>query len=227
MRAPISVIIPTLNATSSLPTTVASLFEGLEAGLIRELIFSDGGSSDQISTLADELGASLITSEKSRGGQLANGAQYASAPWFLFLHADTSLSENWSHEVLAHITTHPDQAACFRLKFCHSGLRPMIVAGWANLRSHVLHLPYGDQGLLISRRLYNNLGGYQDIPLMEDVAIARALYGKIRLLSSAASTNADKFLRDGWFWRGARNLWTLSRYFAGASPEKLASKYDK
>ncbi|NOX40862.1 MAG: glycosyltransferase [Alphaproteobacteria bacterium] len=227
MRAPISVIIPTLNATNSLPQTVASLFEGLEAGLIRELIFSDGGSDDQISALAEELGASLITGDKSRGGQLRRGAQNASAGWFLFLHADTYLAENWSSKVLDHITAHPDQAACFRLRFRHSGLRPVIVASWANLRSRLLGLPYGDQGLLISQRLYNDLGGYQDIPLMEDVAIARALRGNIRLLNSAASTNADKFIRDGWFWRGARNLWALSRYFAGASPESLASKYDK
>jgi len=227
MRAPISVIIPTLNATSSLPRTVTSLFEGVKAGVIHELIFSDGGSDDQISALAEAVGASLIIGAPSRGGQLRRGGQRASAQWLLFLHADTYLAENWSREVLDHIATHPDQAACFHLKFSQSGLRPFIIASWANLRSRLFDLPYGDQGLLVSRRLYNTLGGYQDIPLMEDVAIARALSGKIRLLDSTANTDADKFSRDGWFWRGTRNLWTLLRYFTGTSPEYLASKYDK
>ena len=102
------------------------------------------------------------------------------------------------------------------------------MAGWANLRSRWFGLPYGDQGLLIHRSLYRTVGGYPEQPLMEDVAIARSL-GRARLtgLNAVARTGADRYLRDGWLRRGARNLWTLARYFLGASPEALAKAYRK
>ncbi|MFV2003233.1 MAG: glycosyl transferase, partial [Paracoccaceae bacterium] len=105
-----------------------------------------------------------------------------------------------------------------------TGLAPRLVAAWVNLRSR-LGLPYGDQGLLISRELYRRLGGYRDISLMEDVAMSRALRGRLVMLPAAALTSAHSYQRDGWLRRGAGNLWLLARYFAGADPEKLARRY--
>ncbi len=100
------------------------------------------------------------------------------------------------------------------------------VAAWANLRSR-LGLPYGDQGLLLPRALYQSVGGYPDQPLMEDVALARALRGHLLGLDVTVVTSADKYARQGWLRRGARNLWTLIRYFAGVAPAKLAKGYAK
>lgn len=225
MRAPISVIIPTLNAAPALGDCVASLFEGLNAGMIYELILSDGGSDDDTADMAEGLGARLITGKPGRGGQLGRAADQAGAEWLLFLHADTRLLAGWSDRVLEHIATHPDQAACFRLSFDAPGLPARWVAGWANLRTRLFHLPYGDQGLLISRALYDRIGGYQDVPLMEDVLIARALWPNLRLLSSVAETSAAKYRKRGWSRQGARNLWTLARFLAGADPVKLARSY--
>ena len=101
------------------------------------------------------------------------------------------------------------------------------MASWANLRSAALNLPYGDQGFLMSRKLYDYSGGYPDQPLMEDVAMARALKGRIRLLDTYAATGAERYERNGWLRQSLRNFGTLTRYSFGADPEKLSKRYHK
>lgn len=223
MRAALSVIIPTLNAAEALPACLAALIEGLEAGLIRELIVTDGGSTDATLALAEAAGAVIVQGSASRGGQLRRGARVAAGAWLLFLHADTVLPAGWTAAVRAQMDrNHP---AAFRLRYDATGVMPRLVAGWANLRSLCLGLPYGDQGLLIARSDYDSAGGYPDIPLMEDVALARALGGRITLLPLAVTTSAARYRRDGWLRRGARNLTLLARYLLGADPARLAALY--
>lgn len=223
MRAKLSVVIPTLNAGAALPGCLGALMAGVEAGLIRELVVSDGGSQDATLTIAEEVGAVQVSGAPSRGGQLARGAGAAGGEWFLFLHADSVLPDGWSDVVAAQISAgHP---AYFRLQFDIRGLAPAVVAGWANLRSRLFGLPYGDQGLLISRADYEAVGGHPDIPLMEDVALVRRLKGRLKMLPLAITTSADRYRRDGWRRRGMRNLSLLIRYFAGAAPEDLARRY--
>ena len=137
MRAPISIVIPTLNAASVLPETLAHLAEGLGEGLIRELVISDGGSSDGIRALAEEAGAIFVEGPAGRGGQLARGIAAAEGPWFLALHADTHLSEGWSEAVFAHLRDHTDRAGYFRLAFRARGPAPTVFAAWANMRSRL------------------------------------------------------------------------------------------
>lgn len=223
MRAELSVVIPTLNAASTLPGCLAALFEGLEAGLIRELVISDGGSSDTTRAIADAAGAIWIEGAASRGGQLRRGAEAAGGAWLLFVHADTQLSPGWSKT--ARIAIQQGNPGYFRLRFDARGLAPRLVALWANLRSALFALPYGDQGLLISRDEYDAVGGVPDIPLMEDVAMARVLGRRLRRLDGIALTDAEKYRRDGWLRRGSRNLCTLCRYFCGADPERLRRNY--
>lgn len=220
MRAPISVVIPTLNAAPQLAACLAALIEGLEAGLIRELIVSDGGSSDDTTTLADAWGAQVVVGPASRGGQLQRGVAAAQGRWLLVLHSDTVLQEGWSAVAGEHLQS-SDKAGWFRLRFDRGG---RLVAGWANLRSR-LGLPYGDQGLLVSRSLYDAVGGYADQPLMEDVAMARSLRGRLVRLDAVAVTSAAKYRQQGWIRRGGRNLWTLARYACGVSPARLADSY--
>ncbi|MEL6620663.1 MAG: TIGR04283 family arsenosugar biosynthesis glycosyltransferase [Pseudomonadota bacterium] len=220
MPVPISVIVPTLNAGRSLPGCLAALFEGLDAGLITELIVTDAGSDDETCAVADEWGANIVTGAPSRGGQLQRGCAAARGEWLLILHADTQLAPGWSDAVRVHLGQ--GKAGYFHLSFDRGG---RVVACWANLRSRLFGLPYGDQGLLVPRRLYNRVGGYPDIPLMEDVALARALRGQLKPLDAVAVTSADKYRRQGWLRRGTRNLWTLARFFAGTDPETLAAAY--
>ncbi|WP_299553246.1 TIGR04283 family arsenosugar biosynthesis glycosyltransferase [uncultured Tateyamaria sp.] len=220
MPAPISVIVPTLNAEAALGSTLAALMEGVEAGLIAELIVSDGGSTDETLRLAEAWGANVIGGAPSRGGQLRRGCKAARAEWFLVLHADTVLSAGWSEAVAAHMGQ--SDAAYFKLRFDRGG---RLVAAWANCRARLFGLPYGDQGLLIRRDLYSRVGGYQDIPLMEDVALVRAVRGQLALLDAIAVTSAEKYRRQGWMRRGWRNLWTLIRYLVGVDPKVLAADY--
>jgi len=225
MPAPVSVIIPTLNVADRIGPCLQALFAGLDAGLIHQLILSDGGSSDDIEELADELGARFVSGQKGRGGQLRRGAEVARAPWLLFVHADTVLAPGWEGAVARHVQG-VDRAAVFRLRFDSAGVPARLVAGWANLRTRLFGLPYGDQCLLIPRALYDAVGGFPDIPLMEDVAMARALRGRIDLLPAHAITDASRYQGEGWLRRGGRNLWTLARYFAGVSPERLVRGYE-
>ncbi len=223
MPAPLSIVIPTLNAAPEIGPTLAALAPGLKAGLIHELILSDGGSSDDIATIADHAGACLLTGPTGRGRQLAAGARAAGADWLLFLHADTRLAKDWASAVSQHLPT--GKAGYFRLRFDHSGPGAALTARWANLRSRVFGLPYGDQGLLIPRKLYDQTGGYADIPLMEDVAMARNLRGHLLAINATATTSAARYVQNGWGRQGARNLWRLTRYLAGASPESLSRRY--
>jgi rSAM/selenodomain-associated transferase 2 len=223
MRAKLSVIIPVLNAAQSLPACLGALMEGVEAGLIRELVVSDGGSSDATVRIAAEAGAVVIEGQPSRGGQLGRGAGAAAGEWLLFLHADSILLAGWSACVMEHMQTR--RPAHFKLRFDQRGFAPVVVAFWANIRSRVFRLPYGDQGLLISRDEYDAIGGYRDIPLMEDVAMSRALGRRLRVLPMAVTTSAARYGRDGWLRRGMSNFVLLARYFAGADPERLAKRY--
>ncbi len=223
MSAPISIIIPTLNAQQGLMASLPALMEGLPKGMIREVIISDGGSDDATQRLAEQSGAVFISGPASRGGQLRRGAEIAKGDWLMFVHADTVLSPGWSGIVETHLPLM--QPAYGKLRFAGGGLPARLVAGWANLRSLVFGLPYGDQSLLLPKSLYQQVGGYPDIPLMEDVALARALKGRLVALDFIALTSAERYQKAGWLRRGARNLLTLLRYFLGASPERLAAAY--
>ena len=223
MRAPLSVVIPTLDAGPELPGCLAALMEGVGAGLIRELVVSDGGSRDATVALAREAGARVVEGPPGRGGQIRRGVAASGGPWLLVLHADTRLGPGWSEAVRAHMDA-GGEAAWFRLRFRAEGPAPRAVEAWANLRSR-MGLPYGDQGLVIPRALLDAVGGYEDIALMEDVALARRLRGRMRGLRATARTGAGRYEAGGWARRGARNLWTLARYLAGADPERLARAY--
>ncbi|MEM7471262.1 MAG: TIGR04283 family arsenosugar biosynthesis glycosyltransferase [Pseudomonadota bacterium] len=226
MQANLSIIIPSLNAGGALPAMLDTLLPGVAAGIVREVVLSDGNSADATLQIADDAGCEIVTGAPGRGGQLARGAHVARAEWLLFLHADTHLPTHWVGAVSQHIQSSED-AAVFQLSFRARGIMPGLVAGWANLRTVWFGLPYGDQGLLISRALYDQVGGFEPLPLMEDVAMARRLRGRIKLLPEAVSTDAVRYQKSGWLRRGTRNLWTLARYLGGADPTKLGRAYHK
>ncbi|MGR3468093.1 MAG: TIGR04283 family arsenosugar biosynthesis glycosyltransferase [Shimia sp.] len=221
MRAPISVVIPTLNAGAALPLTLACLMEGVEAGLVREVVVSDGGSRDDTRAVAEGVGAVWVSGPPSRGGQIGRGVARAEGAWLLILHADSHLTPGWAEVVGAHLAT--EDAACFRLRFRAEGLGARWTEGWANLRTRVFGLPYGDQGLLVPSTVLADAGGVPDQPLMEDVALARRL--TITPLEHTITTSAERYRRAGWLRRGTRNIVTLIRYLLGASPERLAQAY--
>lgn len=212
----ISAIIPVLNAAHLLPPLLEQL-KGLG-----EVILADGGSTDGATAPP---GVRLIQAPRGRGTQLAAGAALAQGDWLLFLHADTRLDAGWEAAV-AGALVRPDQAHFFRFALDDASPQARRLEAAVAWRCRRLALPYGDQGLLISRALYGAVGGYQPIPLMEDVDLVRRL-GRARLaeMPARAITSAARWRRDGWWRRSARNLATLTLYFAGVSPERLARFY--
>lgn len=226
MPAPLSVIIPTLNAARELPGCLQSLMPGLAAGLIREVIVSDGGSTDNTKAIADAAGASILDTRAGRGHQMHTGAQAARGDWLLFLHADTQLSPDWVERAEHHISNGLEKAAVFSLKYRSDARAARWLESRAAWRGRWLALPYGDQGLLISQARYDAIGGFEDVPLMEDVLMIRAI-GRRQFvtLSAEARTSAEKYERDGWRKRGWHNAWLLTQFLLGVSPESLARKY--
>ncbi len=223
MRAPISVVIPTFEDAGHVQACLERLMEGLASGIIREVVISDGGSTDATRVIADEAGATVVTGARSMGGQLRRGCQAAKGDWLLVVHADTLLPVGWAAVVQAHMERERAGPAHFKLAFDARGLRAALVAGWGNMRSLILGLPYGHQGLLVPRALYLEKGGYPDQPIMEDLEIARRLPG-MTILSATALCNAEPFLQKGWLRHGAGNLWRLARYAMGVDPARLLPK---
>ena len=227
MPAPLSIIIPAKDAAGDLPGCLSALFAGVEAGLVREVIVSSVRSNDpETQRIAEDAGAVWVEGEEGRGGQMRRGAEAARGDWLLFVHADTWLSSDWPEAARKHIRNAPDKAGAFKLAFRSKSRRARIVEALTNWRARTFGLPYGDQGLLISRAFYDELGGFDSVPLMEDVIIARKI-GKARFaeLPAHAATSGEKQARDGWFARSLRNLWLLFRFSRGATPEQLAKAY--
>ena len=228
MSAPVSVIIPVRDAAAQLPPCLAALAEGAVDGLVAEVILADGGSTDDIADLADGVGARLLAAAPGRGPQLRAGAAAARAPWLFFLHADTVLPPGWPGAIRAHIERAPDRAGYARLAFDSAHPMARVTAGWANLRARAFALPYGDQGLLVARAVYDAAGGHPPLALMEDVALVRRL-GRQRLapLALTVTTSAARYEREGWIARGWRNLTTLMLWRLGVPAERLCRRYER
>ena len=223
MSQKLSVVIPTLNAQQVLPSTLEKLMEGVFAGVIGDLVIVDGGSSDATNTIAKEVGATFLEATPSRGGQIFAGVSACKCDWVLILHADSRLSQGWAELIPA--APDPERAYYFQLQFDAIGFAAWWVAKWANLRSKIFALPYGDQGILIHKSLLASVGGYPTASLMEDVILARKLGRRLTALPITITTSAEKYNAQGWLHRGFRNLALLFQFLLGATPEALYKKY--
>ncbi len=229
----ISVVIPTLNSERTLPETLSALIPAAVDGLVREVIISDGGSTDETRKIAEGCGAEFLIGASGRGGQLARGADRTKGSWLLFLHADTVPQGEWMREVADFACAvdqgkRPPAAAAFRFKLDDRGLKPRVLESLVSLRCRMLGLPYGDQGLLISKRLYLEVGGYKDMPVMEDLDLVRRLgRRRIVMLQSPAITSPERYKRDGYARRTLRNLMCLGCYFGGVPAERIAAIYNR
>ena len=188
------------------------------------MIVIDGGSNDEKINITEAAGARVIVTPKGRGLQLRTGAKTAKGDWLLFLHADTRLGDGWREAAEDHIRR-SSRPACFRFRLDDPAWQARVIERGVALRLALLGLPYGDQGLLVSRIHYGNAGGYRPLALMEDVDLVRRL-GRVVVLPAEAVTSAERWRRSGWFRRSARNLGLLALYRAGVKPERLARLYD-
>ncbi len=228
----LSVIIPTLNAAAGLPACLDALLSAALKGVVTEVIISDGGSTDQTAAIADAYGARLVRTAPGRGGQLRAGIEAAKGDWFLTLHADTVLSAGWEDETARFMDEQEKSAAVFTLRFDDDSFAARLVSTGTMLRTRIFKSPYGDQGLLITRTLYEQLGGYADLPFLEDVDFMRRLKRKeggsgFSVLKSHAVTSAARYRREGYSARVLRNMWCLILYRLGQPPEEIAVIYER
>lgn len=220
----LTVVIPALNAARLLPATLAAL--RTTPAVVDDILLVDGGSQDTTIAVAKAAGVRVLQAPRGRGTQLAAGVAVADTDWLLLLHADTVLDPGWAPAVSAHIATSQRKAGYFRFSLASTDPRARRLERAVAWRCRVLALPYGDQGLLIHRDLLRAVGGIRPLPLMEDVDLVRRL-GRRRIapLAAAARTSAEKWERDGWNRRSARNLACLSLYFLGIPPRIIARLY--
>ncbi len=216
----LAVAIPTLNAAALLPAALASLAPGRER--IAEIVVADGSSTDGTAAVAEAAGARVVRTARGRGSQLRAAAAATSAPWLLVLHADSRLGPDWPAAL-----RDDGRAGWFRLRLDDPAPAARRVERLANWRARHLGLPYGDQGLVLPRALYEAVGGYRDMPLMEDVDLVRRIgRGRLAELDGEVVTSALRYRRDGYWRRPLRNLACLSLFLAGMAPERIQRLYE-
>ena len=207
-----------------MPATLARL-----AGVgLNDVIVVDGGSTDRTADVAAASGARVLDSPRGRGVQLNRGAAEASGDILLFLHAD-SLVPDRAGALIRETLARPGTAAgAFRLKI--DTRRPLLKAInlLAEFRSRSFGLPYGDQGLFLTREVFTNVGGFPDWPLMEDLEIVRRLkkMGRVSIAPACMTTSARRWEAGGVLATCLRGQLRLLRYYAGRPVETLARDYD-
>jgi len=224
-QSSISVVIPTLDAAPALAGLLPLLAQSSAVG---EFVVSDGGSGDGTANIAAKFGAKVVEAPAGRGTQLTAGARAATSDWLLFMHADCRPKPGWEDAVAAfqqQAQAH-QYAGYFTLALDDAARAARSLERIVAWRCRWLGLPYGDQALLISRELYDALGGFAPIPLMEDVEFVRRIgRRRLRPIGATLVASARRYQRDGYIRRPLRNLLCLSLYFAGVPPARIATLY--
>lgn len=221
----LSIIIPMLNEAAQLPDLFAHLLPFQRADC--EIIFADGGSSDGSAMLAQVAGFSVVQSDRGRARQMNTGAHQANGDVFLFLHADTRLP----HAALQHISqglTKQDRS-WGRFDVCISG-RPFmlrVVSRMINWRSRLSGIATGDQAIFVRRAVFEQLQGYADQPLMEDVELSKRLkkISRPACIAHCVTTSGRRWETRG-VWHTIVLMWRLRwAYWRGVDSAELARMY--
>ncbi len=189
LREGISVVIPALNEAESLPAALASVGRSDEV----ETIVVDGGSVDETLSVAQSLGAKAIRGSKGRGTQMNRGAAEANGDILLFLHADTRLPPYWADHVRRELAYPGVSGGAFRFRTDGQAWSFRIIECLANLRATWFQMPYGDQALFVRADLFRQMGGFPDLPVMEDFEFVR----QVRSRGRVSITHADAQHRAG------------------------------
>ena len=219
----ISIIIPALNEAATIVRTLSHL-DGVDN---LEVIVADGGSMDATAELARTQGAKVIQSKPGKAIQMNSGAAAAAGDILVFLHADTLLPEGFGHQIVATLNQRGVAAGAFRLSIDSPAAGIRFIETMANLRSRFLQLPYGDQALFMKKSLFDKIGGFPQIQIMEDFVLVRRLRrkGKIIILPSAVVTSPRRWLHLGILKTWLINQLIVIAYYLGASPQQLARFY--
>jgi rSAM/selenodomain-associated transferase 2/rSAM/selenodomain-associated transferase 1 len=219
----ISVIIPTLNESSVIEEAITTLLKYKQV----EIIVVDGGSLDNTIELAKSFGATVLSTLPSKAGQMNAGAAHASGDVLLFLHADTCLPEKFDEKVLTAVARNGFSAGAFTLGIDTDSPCLRFIERVANWRARFFQMPYGDQALFVSRNFFNAVGGFPEIPIMEDFELIRRLKrkGKIVILPESVRTSARRWQNFGIIKAWLLNQMIIIGYYIGVRPPRLARWY--
>ncbi len=221
----LSVVVPTLDEAETLPRLLKDL-AALGPGV--EIVVCDGGSRDGTRARAEAGGARVVTGPRGRGSQLRAGAEAAGGSWLFFLHADTHLPPAAAAALQDFLASAgPHDAAAFRFRLAVDGWRARLQEAGQRLRQRLTGLVYGDQGLVLSRHLYEAVGGYPDWPLMEDVELVDRIrtHGRLHVLEAALPTSPRRYREEGRGRAVLRNLALILLFRLGVSPRRLLRWY--
>lgn len=221
----ISIIVPTLNEAANLAALQVA------ADAVHELIVVDGGSSDGTPEIAAQLGFRVFceTGPGGRGRQLNTGAKQATAPILLFLHCDTVLPPDFPEAILHCMEDPTTTLGAFRLRIQDSSPLLSCIIAMANLRSRFFSLPYGDQGLFIRSDQFFKLGGFPEVPIMEDFILVKKAgkSGKVKTIKQTVTSSARRWQHLGPIRTTLINQLMVMGFYLKFPPEKLARFYRK
>jgi rSAM/selenodomain-associated transferase 2 len=219
----ISVVIPAFNEAPRIPPALAPL-RGAEAV---EVIVVDGESGDASVEVARECGARVLRAKRGRATQMNVGAREARGEVLLFLHVDSILPDGFSRDVHEVLDRPGVCAGAFRLEIDDARRSLRWIERAANWRSHRLQMPYGDQALFLRANVFHEVGGFPELPLMEDLELVRRLRrrGRIAIARSAVRTSARRWARVGPWRATLINQLAVAAYMSGVSVEKVARWY--
>ena len=219
----VTLVIPTYNAEKTINTTLSILKINF-----KNIIIIDGKSKDQTKEICRKYNIQLFTSKRNRGMQLNLGAEKVVTNWIFFIHADSILENTAIEEINAFISNNNNKfkAASFKLKFDQKNIYSTLLSKMVIFRSKYFKLPYGDQGLIISKVFYNKIGGFKALPIMEDVEIIRNIgFKNIKILNSYIVTDSIRYKSEGWLIRPLINLYCLTLYILGFNINTINSIY--
>ncbi|MBI5863095.1 MAG: TIGR04283 family arsenosugar biosynthesis glycosyltransferase [Planctomycetes bacterium] len=224
-RTRLSVIIPTLNEAASIRATIE---HALDAESV-EVLVADGGSNDETCIIAAEAGARVLRAAAGRATQMNAGAAAARGEMLLFLHADTRLPPGYSAEVARMLAAPRVVLGAFRLGIDHPRPALRLVECGANLRSRLLGMPYGDQALCMRATDFYRLGGFANLPFMEDFELVRRVrrYGRVATARSMAQTSARRWLAHGVMRLTLIHQACILGYRLGIAPARMARWRDR
>ena len=223
----ISIIIPTYNESQHLPLLLSDL------SIINEkieIIIVDCNSDDKTRDIANIYQAKVHRSkEKNRGLQLNIGAKKAAGEWFIFLHADSRISQGWLERVKSVISDNENLIYFFKFKINNKKIIYRFLELFVNIRSYIFKDPYGDQGILINRKTYFRNKGYRKIPLMEDLDFTQRLKNKshLRMLNTPLYTSSRKWEKTNIIFQALRNWNFRKRWLKGESIKSIYDDYYK
>jgi len=224
----ISIIIPVLNEAETINTTLAHLKRpGL--GDDFEIIVVDGDSSGNTLKVVNDPDVVKLRSSKGRGLQMNKGAIAANGEALIFLHSDTALPDNAADAIRTALADNHIVGGAFDLGIQSDRLVYKIIAAAASLRSRITHIPYGDQAIFIKKRFFFRMGGFQAIPIMEDVDLMwriKKKQCKIKILPDKVKTSPRRWQKEGVLYCTLRNWFIMLLYLTGVSPARLIRFYN-